>query len=94
MDDLDTVGKFGTISLIRKNTLEPITSYPVDDERTTFGRLVCLPEPGIAIRLKTGFSLSRDPKCSIRMYFHAVDPLHCTLYFDDGKVRIIHARLL
>ncbi|KAG9047155.1 hypothetical protein FS837_002938 [Tulasnella sp. UAMH 9824] len=64
MDDLDTVGKYGTISLIRKNTLEAITSYPVDDERTTFGR---------------------DPKCSIRMYFHAVDPLHCVLYFDDGK---------
>ncbi|KAG9005903.1 hypothetical protein FRB90_010145 [Tulasnella sp. 427] len=64
MDDLDTVGKYGTISLIRKNTLEPITSYPVDDERTTFGR---------------------DPKCSIRMYFHAIDPLHCALNFEDGK---------
>ncbi|KAG9008206.1 hypothetical protein FRB93_006774 [Tulasnella sp. JGI-2019a] len=64
MDDMDTVGRYGTVSLVRKLTFESVTSYPVDDERTTFGR---------------------DPKCSIRMYFHFVDPLHCTLYFDDGK---------
>ncbi|KAG8859708.1 hypothetical protein FRB96_004282 [Tulasnella sp. 330] len=64
MDDMDTVGRYGTVALVRKLTFESVTSYPVDDERTTFGR---------------------DPKCSIRMYFHAVDPLHCTLYFEDGK---------
>lgn len=40
MDDMDVVGRFGTISLIRRNTYETVTSYPVDDERTTFGRCV------------------------------------------------------
>jgi hypothetical protein len=40
MDDMNVVGRFGTISLVRRNTLETVTSYPVDDERTTFGRSV------------------------------------------------------
>lgn len=38
MDDMDTVGRYGTVALVRKLTFESVTSYPVDDERTTFGR--------------------------------------------------------
>ncbi|KAG8929665.1 hypothetical protein FRC02_005254 [Tulasnella sp. 418] len=59
-----TTGSYGTIRLLNKDTLQQVASYPVDEERTTFGR---------------------DTKCSVRLYFHDVDPLHCTLYFDDGK---------
>lgn len=40
MDDMDTVGRYGTVALVRKLTFESVTSYPVDDERTTFGRYV------------------------------------------------------
>ena len=69
------VGRYGTLSLLKKQ----IAGAPVNEASqvvTSFGID------------NANLTFGRASTCDVRLYYPSVDPVHCTLVNEEGKVRL------
>lgn len=72
------VGRYGTLSLLKKRTSAvPVNGGPEQSHVVT--------SFGID---NASLTFGRASTCDVRLYYPSVDPVHCTVVNEDGKVSL------
>jgi len=82
----DQVGRYGTLSLLKKRpdiNATAGTSNSTPGGATSSSAQQVITSFGID---SANLTFGRETSCDVRLYYSAVDPVHCRLVNEDGKV--------